>query len=160
MKNQEAVNLIRHIEDPQEAAECLAKEALIRMSRSKISCLVIRFDWFFTFSFVESCHHNWCFLVAAVVANKLTYQTSRFGYRTWWVQTPSNDQHGDDKIKFFFFFSVIPKWFALMFTKVVHFFFYHWYFFFSELAWFTLLLYESRSIWLLSFHKKYESYNH
>ncbi|XP_022640726.1 putative protein phosphatase 2C-like protein 44 isoform X1 [Vigna radiata var. radiata] len=44
MKNQEAVNLIRHIEDPQEAAECLAKEALIRMSRSKISCLVIRFD--------------------------------------------------------------------------------------------------------------------
>jgi len=44
MKNQEAVNLIRHIEDPQEAADCLAKEALIRMSRSKISCLVIRFD--------------------------------------------------------------------------------------------------------------------
>ncbi|XP_017414087.1 putative protein phosphatase 2C-like protein 44 isoform X4 [Vigna angularis] len=44
MKNQEAVSLIRHIEDPQEAAECLAKEALIRMSRSKISCLVIRFD--------------------------------------------------------------------------------------------------------------------
>ncbi|XP_027364395.1 putative protein phosphatase 2C-like protein 44 [Abrus precatorius] len=44
MKNQEAVNLIRHIEDPQEAAECLAKEALIRMSKSNISCLVIRFD--------------------------------------------------------------------------------------------------------------------
>ncbi|KAF7807098.1 phosphatase 2C-like protein 44 [Senna tora] len=44
MKNQEAVNLIRHIEDPQEAAECLAKEALIRMSRSNISCIIIRFD--------------------------------------------------------------------------------------------------------------------
>ncbi|KAG5004517.1 hypothetical protein JHK82_028532 [Glycine max] len=44
MKNQEAVNLISHIEDPQEAAECLAKEALIRMSKSSISCLIIRFD--------------------------------------------------------------------------------------------------------------------
>lgn len=44
MKNQEAVSLIGHIEDPQEAAECLAKEALTRMSRSNISCLVIRFD--------------------------------------------------------------------------------------------------------------------
>ncbi|CAK9165750.1 unnamed protein product [Ilex paraguariensis] len=44
MKHQEAVNLIRHIDDPQEAAECLAKEALTRMSRSNISCLVIRFD--------------------------------------------------------------------------------------------------------------------
>ncbi|KAA8527783.1 hypothetical protein F0562_035348 [Nyssa sinensis] len=44
MKQQEAVNLIRHIEDPREAAECLAKEALIRMSRSNISCLVIRLD--------------------------------------------------------------------------------------------------------------------
>ncbi|KAK3015937.1 hypothetical protein RJ639_005752 [Escallonia herrerae] len=44
MKHQEAVSLIRHIEDPQEAAECLAKEALTRMSRSNISCLVIRFE--------------------------------------------------------------------------------------------------------------------
>lgn len=44
MKHQEAVNLIRHIEDPQEAAECLAKEALIRMSKKNISCLIIRFD--------------------------------------------------------------------------------------------------------------------
>ncbi|KAJ7954689.1 putative Protein phosphatase 2c [Quillaja saponaria] len=44
MNNQEAVNLIRHIEDPQEAAECLAKEALTRMSKSNISCLIIRFD--------------------------------------------------------------------------------------------------------------------
>ncbi|KAJ4843852.1 hypothetical protein Tsubulata_037215 [Turnera subulata] len=44
MKNQEAVNLIRHMEDSQEAAECLAKEALIRMSKSSISCIVIRFD--------------------------------------------------------------------------------------------------------------------
>ncbi|KAL5542286.1 hypothetical protein UlMin_009996 [Ulmus minor] len=44
MKHQEAVNLIRHLEDPQEAAECLAKEAINRMSKSNISCLVIRFD--------------------------------------------------------------------------------------------------------------------
>ncbi|XP_045809101.1 putative protein phosphatase 2C-like protein 44 [Trifolium pratense] len=44
MKNQEAVNLIRHIDDPQEAAECLAKEALVRRSKSNISCLIIRFD--------------------------------------------------------------------------------------------------------------------
>ncbi|CAI9771238.1 unnamed protein product [Fraxinus pennsylvanica] len=44
MKNQEAVNLISHIEDPQEAAECLANEALTRMSKTTISCLIIRFD--------------------------------------------------------------------------------------------------------------------
>ncbi|GFZ10733.1 protein phosphatase 2C family protein [Actinidia rufa] len=44
MNHQEAVNLIRHMEDPQEAAESLAKEAITRMSRSNISCLVIRFD--------------------------------------------------------------------------------------------------------------------
>ncbi|KAK1395352.1 PPM-type phosphatase domain-containing protein [Heracleum sosnowskyi] len=44
MKYQEAVNLIRHLDDPQEAAECLAKEALVRMSKSKISCLIIRFE--------------------------------------------------------------------------------------------------------------------
>ncbi|XP_062150051.1 putative protein phosphatase 2C-like protein 44 [Alnus glutinosa] len=44
MNNQEAVHLIGHIEDPQEAAECLAKEALVRRSRSSISCLIMRFD--------------------------------------------------------------------------------------------------------------------
>ncbi|KAJ4968074.1 hypothetical protein NE237_014775 [Protea cynaroides] len=44
MNNQEAVNLIRHMDDPQAAAECLTKEALTRISRSNISCLVIRFD--------------------------------------------------------------------------------------------------------------------
>ncbi|XP_059448161.1 putative protein phosphatase 2C-like protein 44 [Corylus avellana] len=44
MNNQEAVHLIGHIEDPQEAAECLAKEALVRRSKSSISCLIIRFD--------------------------------------------------------------------------------------------------------------------
>ncbi|KAK8557339.1 hypothetical protein V6N13_013613 [Hibiscus sabdariffa] len=44
MKNQEAVNLIRHLEDPQEAAECLTKEALTRMSKSNVSCIIIRFD--------------------------------------------------------------------------------------------------------------------
>ncbi|KAG8370443.1 hypothetical protein BUALT_Bualt14G0117500 [Buddleja alternifolia] len=44
MRHQEAVNLIRHIEDPQRAAECLATEALTRMTKSNISCLVIRFE--------------------------------------------------------------------------------------------------------------------
>ncbi|XP_042517042.1 putative protein phosphatase 2C-like protein 44 [Macadamia integrifolia] len=44
MNNQEAVNLIRHIDDPEEAARCLTMEASTRMSRSNISCLVIRFD--------------------------------------------------------------------------------------------------------------------
>ncbi|KAG6757340.1 hypothetical protein POTOM_037648 [Populus tomentosa] len=44
MNNQAAVNLIGHFDDPQEAAECLAKEALTRMSKSNISCIVIRFD--------------------------------------------------------------------------------------------------------------------
>ncbi|XP_034925818.1 putative protein phosphatase 2C-like protein 44 [Populus alba] len=44
INNQEAVHLIGHLEDPQEAAECLAKEALTRMSKSNISCIVIRFD--------------------------------------------------------------------------------------------------------------------
>ncbi|GAV79393.1 PP2C domain-containing protein [Cephalotus follicularis] len=44
MRNQEAASLIRHIEDPQEAAECLAIEAVNRLSKSKISCVVIRFD--------------------------------------------------------------------------------------------------------------------
>lgn len=44
MQNQEAVNLIRHLEDPKEAAGCLAKEALNRMSKSSIACLIIHFD--------------------------------------------------------------------------------------------------------------------
>ncbi|KAJ0235717.1 putative protein phosphatase 2C-like protein 44 [Hirschfeldia incana] len=44
MKNQEAINLIRHLEDPQEAAKCLAKEAVNRITKSEISCIVIRFD--------------------------------------------------------------------------------------------------------------------
>ncbi|XP_050371960.1 putative protein phosphatase 2C-like protein 44 isoform X2 [Argentina anserina] len=44
MKYQEAVNLIGRIEDPQAAAKYLAKEASNRLSRSNISCLIIRFD--------------------------------------------------------------------------------------------------------------------
>ncbi|ONK80517.1 uncharacterized protein A4U43_C01F18670 [Asparagus officinalis] len=43
MRNQEAVDLIAHIEDAQKAAECLAEEALNRMSKSAIQCIVIRF---------------------------------------------------------------------------------------------------------------------
>ncbi|KAF8014369.1 hypothetical protein BT93_H0263 [Corymbia citriodora subsp. variegata] len=44
MNIQEAVNLIRHIESPQEASEYLAKEASTRMSKGSISCLVVRFE--------------------------------------------------------------------------------------------------------------------
>ncbi|XP_008813364.1 putative protein phosphatase 2C-like protein 44 [Phoenix dactylifera] len=43
MRYQEAVDLISHIENAQMAAECLAEEALCRMSKSAISCIVIRF---------------------------------------------------------------------------------------------------------------------
>ncbi|KAJ4778128.1 Phosphatase 2C family protein [Rhynchospora pubera] len=40
---QEAMHLLDHIEDAQKAAECLAEEAINRLSKSSISCLVIRF---------------------------------------------------------------------------------------------------------------------
>ncbi|KAF3335863.1 putative protein phosphatase 2C-like protein 44 [Carex littledalei] len=40
---QEAVHLLGHIEDAQKAAECLAEEAITRLSKSNISCLIIRF---------------------------------------------------------------------------------------------------------------------
>nr|CAD1820894.1 unnamed protein product [Ananas comosus var. bracteatus] len=43
MRYQEAVDLIGHIEDAQKAAECLAAEALTRMSKATISCIVVRF---------------------------------------------------------------------------------------------------------------------
>jgi len=43
MNDQEAVRLIRYIDDPQKAAENLAYEALNRRSKSRISCLIIRF---------------------------------------------------------------------------------------------------------------------
>ncbi|KAM7278308.1 hypothetical protein ACFE04_005442 [Oxalis oulophora] len=44
MKSQEAVSLIRHIKDPQAAARILTREAMNRMTKNKISCLVIRFN--------------------------------------------------------------------------------------------------------------------
>ncbi|KAJ3689443.1 hypothetical protein LUZ61_018607 [Rhynchospora tenuis] len=40
---QEVMHLLDHIEDAQRAAECLAEEAINRLSKSSISCLVIRF---------------------------------------------------------------------------------------------------------------------
>lgn len=43
MRNQEAVDLVGHIVDAQKAAECLAEEALNRMSKSTVACIVIRF---------------------------------------------------------------------------------------------------------------------
>ncbi|XP_042499458.1 probable protein phosphatase 2C 44 isoform X2 [Macadamia integrifolia] len=43
MKNQEAVDLVKSVKDPQAAAKCLTMEALARKSKDDISCIVIRF---------------------------------------------------------------------------------------------------------------------
>lgn len=43
MKNQEAVDLVKSIKDPQVAAKRLTTEALARKSKDDISCIVIRF---------------------------------------------------------------------------------------------------------------------
>ncbi|KAJ4709699.1 putative Protein phosphatase 2c [Melia azedarach] len=43
MKNQEAVDLVKPIKDPQAAAKRLTTEALARKSKDDISCIVIRF---------------------------------------------------------------------------------------------------------------------
>ncbi|GMY28424.1 probable protein phosphatase 2C 44 [Fagus crenata] len=43
MKNQEAIDLVKHIKDPQAAAKRLTTEALARKSKDDISCIVIRF---------------------------------------------------------------------------------------------------------------------
>ncbi|CAA6662498.1 unnamed protein product [Spirodela intermedia] len=44
MGNQEAVDLISHVEDAQEAARRLADEALARMTKSPVACIVVRFE--------------------------------------------------------------------------------------------------------------------
>ncbi|KAL6843177.1 hypothetical protein ACP4OV_026890 [Aristida adscensionis] len=43
MKNEEAVELVKSTKDPQTAAKRLTSEALTRMSKDDISCIVIRF---------------------------------------------------------------------------------------------------------------------
>lgn len=43
MSNQEVVDMVRSIKDPQAAAKCLTTEALSRKSKDDISCIVIRF---------------------------------------------------------------------------------------------------------------------
>ena len=45
MKNQEAVDMVKSIKDPQVAAKRLTTEALERKSKDDISCIVIRFGW-------------------------------------------------------------------------------------------------------------------
>lgn len=45
MQNQEAVDLVKPIKDPQAAAKRLTTEALARKSKDDISCIVIRFGW-------------------------------------------------------------------------------------------------------------------
>jgi len=44
MKNQEAVDLVRKIKDPQVAAKCLTENAVLRKSKDDISCIVVRFQ--------------------------------------------------------------------------------------------------------------------
>uniref|UniRef100_A0A0C9S3R7 protein-serine/threonine phosphatase n=1 Tax=Wollemia nobilis TaxID=56998 RepID=A0A0C9S3R7_9CONI len=43
MQNQDAVNLVRNVKDPQAAATRLTEEALSRKSKDDISCIVVRF---------------------------------------------------------------------------------------------------------------------
>lgn len=43
MSNQEAVDFVKTIKDPQKAAKQLAMEALNRESKDDISCIVVRF---------------------------------------------------------------------------------------------------------------------
>ena len=42
--DQEAVDLVRNIEDPQTAAKALVEHALARFSTDNLSCMVVRFD--------------------------------------------------------------------------------------------------------------------
>lgn len=46
MENQEAVDLVRNLKDPQEAAKRLTDEAVARNSKDDISCIVVHFRWF------------------------------------------------------------------------------------------------------------------
>ena len=43
MSNQETVDMVKSIKDPQAAAKRLTSEALTRKSKDDISCIVIRF---------------------------------------------------------------------------------------------------------------------
>lgn len=42
--DQEAVELVRHIQDPQAASKTLVDHALARFSTDNLSCMVVRFD--------------------------------------------------------------------------------------------------------------------
>jgi len=42
--DQEAVDLVRHVPDPQEASEMLVDYALSRFSSDNLSCMIVRFD--------------------------------------------------------------------------------------------------------------------
>lgn len=42
MKNQEAVDHVKKVRDPQVAAKMLTDEALVRKSKDDISCIVVR----------------------------------------------------------------------------------------------------------------------
>lgn len=44
MSNQEAVDSVKNIKDPQVAAKHLSEEARTRKSRDDISCIVVRFE--------------------------------------------------------------------------------------------------------------------
>src|ERR1051326_7681790 len=42
--DQEAVDLVRHIQDPQVASKTLVDHALARFSTDNLSCMIVRFD--------------------------------------------------------------------------------------------------------------------
>jgi len=42
--DQEAVDLVRHVQDPQAASKMLVEHALARFSTDNLSCMIVRFD--------------------------------------------------------------------------------------------------------------------
>ena len=42
--DQEAVDLVRHVQDPQAASKALVDHALARFSTDNLSCMIVRFD--------------------------------------------------------------------------------------------------------------------
>ena len=65
------MDIFRHVDDRQEAAECLAREDLRRMSKSNISCLVILFEYNFVhFGTYLRVTTNYCGIQLALETNE------------------------------------------------------------------------------------------
>lgn len=50
MANQEAVDIAQRMKDPQKAAKQLTAEAIKRDSKDDISCVVVKFRWWYLFT--------------------------------------------------------------------------------------------------------------